>query len=79
LPNPQKKYRDINVALKTFAAEMKALGVWDQVAVQSISEFGRTVTTNGQGTDHAWGGNHFLVGGGVRGGVIHGQYVCELS
>ena len=51
-----------------------AQGVWDQVAVQSLSEFGRTIATNGLGTDHAWGGNHFLIGGDVKGGTIHGQY-----
>jgi uncharacterized protein (DUF1501 family) len=32
------------------------------------------VTSNGRGTDHAWGGNHFLIGGGVKGGAIHGAY-----
>jgi len=68
------RFNDINVALTTFVAEMKAQGVWDQVAVQSVSEFGRTIATNGVGTDHAWGGNHFLIGGGVNGGTIHGQY-----
>ena len=51
---------------------MRALGVWDDVAVQSLSEFGRTMTSNGRGTDHAWGGNQFLVGGGVRGGRLLG-------
>ena len=66
------KYKDIDVALSTFVAEMKAQGVWVQVAVQSLSEFGRTITTNGVGTDHAWGGNHFLIG--VKGGAIHGQF-----
>ena len=24
--------------------------------------------------DHAWGGNYLLLGGGVRGGTIYGQY-----
>ena len=62
------------MALSTFVAEMKALGVWDNVALQSLSEFGRTMTSNGRGTDHAWGGNHFLIGGDVRGGKIHGHY-----
>eukprot|EP00912_Choanoflagellata_sp_UC4_P001544 UC4_evm1s976 len=32
------------------------------------------MTSNGRGTDHAWGGNMFLVGGGTRGGQIHGLY-----
>jgi uncharacterized protein (DUF1501 family) len=73
-----EKFNDIDKAVAAFTAEMKALGTWDQVAVQSLSEFGRTMTTNGQGTDHAWGGNHFLLGGGVRGGVIHGEFP-ELS
>jgi uncharacterized protein (DUF1501 family) len=62
-----KKYNDIDIALSTFVAEMKEQGVWDQVAVQSLSEFGRTMTSNGRGTDHAWGGNHFLIGGDVKG------------
>ena len=53
---------------------MKAMGVWDQVALQSLYEFGRTMTSNGRGTDHGWGGNHFVIGGAVRGGVMHGTY-----
>ena len=38
------------------------------------SDFGRSLTSNGHGTDHAWGGNHFLIGGSVKGGVLHGEY-----
>lgn len=68
------KFKDINIALSTFVAEMKAQGTWNQVLVQSLSEFGRTAATNGRGTDHAWGGNHVLLGGGVKGGTIHGEY-----
>ena len=40
----------------------------------SASDFGRTLTSNGRGSDHAWGGNHFIVGGGVDGRKIYGQY-----
>lgn len=65
---------EINAALSAFVSEMKSLGVWDQITLQSMSEFGRTLTTNGQGTDHAWGGNHFTIGGSVRGGVLHGTF-----
>lgn len=53
---------------------MKGLGVWDQVALQSLSEFGRPIASNGRGTDHAWAGNHFLLGGSVRGGAVHGHF-----
>ncbi len=40
----------------------------------TASDFGRTLTSNGQGSDHAWGGNHIVIGGGVKGGDIYGQY-----
>ncbi len=38
------------------------------------SEFGRTFNTNGDGTDHAWGGHHFVMGGAVKGGDIYGRF-----
>jgi len=68
------RFAGINKAFETFAAEMKAQGVWDQTTVFGLSEFGRTMTTNGGGTDHAWGGNYFVFGGDVRGGTIHGNF-----
>ncbi len=40
----------------------------------TASDFSRTFTTNGDGTDHAWGGHHFVMGGAVRGQDIYGQY-----
>ena len=68
------KFKGMNVAFQTFANELKALGVWQQVTLVGISEFGRTMTTNGRGSDHAWGGNYFAFGGDVRGGHIHGIF-----
>ena len=44
-----------------------------------MSEFARTLVYNGQGTDHAWGGNYFLAGGSVRGGQILGNYPTRLD
>ncbi len=38
------------------------------------SDFGRTLTSNGDGSDHAWGGIQLVVGGAVRGGQIYGDY-----
>lgn len=40
----------------------------------TASDFGRTMTTNGDGTDHGWGSHHFVVGGAVRGGDIYGTF-----
>jgi len=67
-------FQSIDEALSIFAAEMKAQGVWQQVTLAAISEFGRTMTNNGRGTDHAWGGNYFIAGGPVRGGLVHGTF-----
>lgn len=69
----------VDNALGSFADEMKAQGRWDDVVVISVSDFARTLTSNGQGTDHAWGGNHFVAGGGLKGGKILGSYPDTLT
>ncbi|NDC59793.1 MAG: DUF1501 domain-containing protein, partial [Alphaproteobacteria bacterium] len=46
----------------------------DAVTTFTMSDFSRTFTTNGDGTDHAWGGHHLIMGGAVRGGDIYGQF-----
>ena len=49
------------------------LGVQNNVTSFTSSEFGRTLTSNGDGTDHAWGNHQLVMGGAVRGGDIYGQ------
>jgi len=44
------------------------------VTAFTMSDFGRTFTTNGSGTDHGWGGHHLVLGGAVKGGDLYGQY-----
>ena len=46
----------------------------NQVTLFTASDFGRTFTSNGDGTDHGWGSHHFIVGGAVRGKNIYGDY-----
>ncbi len=50
------------------------MGVAGQVVSFTGSEFGRTLTNNGDGTDHGWGGHHFVVGGDVQGGRYYGRF-----
>jgi uncharacterized protein (DUF1501 family) len=45
-----------------------------RVTTFTMSDFSRTFTTNGNGTDHAWGGHYFIMGGAVRGSNVFGQY-----
>ncbi len=46
----------------------------DRVTTFTASDFNRTYTTNGDGTDHAWGSHQFVMGGAVRGGDVYGQF-----
>ena len=70
---------NLNADLAALHTDLTHLNLWDATAVTSISDFGRTITTNGQGTDHAWSGNTFIAGGSVKGGHIHGQYPDDLN
>ena len=53
---------------------MQQLGIGDQVVTFTQSDFGRTLTSNGDGTDHAWGGIQIVTGGAVTGGRVFGEY-----
>ena len=64
----------ISKGLQEFRDALSELGVFNDVTTFTISDFGRTLTSNGRGSDHAWGGNHIVMGGAVRGGEIYGRY-----
>ena len=64
----------VDEALKAFWDSMVELGLTDEVTLFSCSDFGRTLRSNGQGTDHAWGGHSIVMGGCVNGGNIYGSY-----
>ena len=72
-----EKLGDIDAALDAFRKEIG--DVWADVTVAAISDFGRTLTSNGLGTDHAWGGNMFIAGGALQGGRVLGHYPPELA
>lgn len=50
-----------------------------QVTTFTASEFGRTFTSNGDGTDHGWGGHQFVMGGAVRGTEVYGTFPTYSS
>jgi uncharacterized protein (DUF1501 family) len=55
-------------------ANVNGVDMRSQVTTFTASDFNRTFTTNGDGTDHAWGAHHFVMGGAVKGGNVYGQY-----
>lgn len=61
-------------ALDYFYKTTVALGVSNQATLFTASEFGRTLASNGDGSDHGWGAHHFVVGGAVKGGDIYGTF-----
>jgi uncharacterized protein (DUF1501 family) len=65
---------DISESIAAFHAATLEIGVDTEVTTFTQSDFGRTLTSNGDGTDHAWGGNQLVVGGGVRGQDLYGSY-----
>lgn len=64
----------LSPALAEFQAAIDAMGIADKVTTFSVSDFGRTLSSNGQGSDHGWGGNAFVMGGAVQGGRVFGSY-----
>ena len=59
-------------ALVAFHNQMGVLGVADKVTAFTASDFGRTLASNSNGSDHGWGGHHFVVGGAVKGKALYG-------
>lgn len=65
---------EVSQAVGAFYNSLVQMGMQDQVTLFLGSDFGRTLTSNGRGSDHAWGGNSFVVGGAVKGRRVYGQY-----
>ena len=57
-----------------FDTALGAINARNNVTTFTASDFGRTFTTNGDGTDHGWGAHHFVMGGAVRGGDLFGTF-----
>jgi len=67
-------YSYVDAGLTSFQEAMEELGVSDCVTTFFVSEFARTLTSNGNGTDHGWGGNMMVMGDAINGGQIFGTY-----
>lgn len=74
LVNQQAMLAQVSAAVGAFYNSLASMGVQNSVTLFSASDFGRTLNSNGRGSDHAWGGNQFVVGGGINGRRIFGQY-----
>jgi uncharacterized protein (DUF1501 family) len=67
--------RQLSQALLAFYQSTQELGIDGSVTTFTASEFGRTLTPSGaDGSDHAWGNHHFIIGSGVQGGRFYGNF-----
>ena len=73
-PQHARLLTQLGQAMEYFDTQMTSFGLGDQVTTFTASDFGRTLTSNSDGTDHGWGSHHFVVGGAVQGQDMYGTY-----
>jgi len=64
----------VNRCLAAYWQALVEIQMTNAVTLYSASDFARTLTSNGAGSDHAWGGNQFVLGGSVLGNKVYGAY-----
>ncbi|MEO7030021.1 MAG: DUF1501 domain-containing protein [Acidobacteriaceae bacterium] len=75
LQTHQQLLSQLSQAMLAFYQATEELGIDQSVTTFTASEFGRTLTPSGtNGSDHAWGNHHFILGGNVQGGKFYGQF-----
>ncbi|MDO9452194.1 MAG: DUF1501 domain-containing protein [Stagnimonas sp.] len=74
LVDQAKKLGELSKALKSFQDALAEISAENMVTTFVASEFGRTLTSNGDGTDHGWGGHTLVLGGGVQGKKLYGTF-----
>lgn len=74
LDTQQGMLSTLDAAIGGYQQALEALGLSNDVITFTASDFGRTLRSNGRGSDHAWGGNGMVFGGPVDGGKLFGTY-----
>ena len=66
---------DLTEAMDAFyTATANDLQIPDKITTFTISDFGRTLQSNGTGCDHGWGNHQLIMGGAVQGGEVYGTF-----
>lgn len=72
IPGHNTLLGQLDFAMDAFYQATLEMGIADKVTLFTGSDFGRTLSSNGDGSDHGWGSHHFVLGGGVKGGRHYG-------
>jgi uncharacterized protein (DUF1501 family) len=65
--------RYVSQYVDAFWSAVTEMGMQQNVTLFTMSDFGRTLTSNGAGADHGWGNHHMVLGGAVQGGRFYGS------
>lgn len=65
-------FQNLSRSIGAFQTALDQIGESERVTSFTHTEFGRTLSSNGQGSDHGWGGHGFAFGGAVRGRDLYG-------
>lgn len=65
---------ELSQGMHAFQRAMEQLGLSNNVTSFTASDFGRTFPSNGDGSDHGWGGHHLIMGGAVNGRRTYGRF-----
>ena len=72
--NQPKLMQRVSDAMTAFQSAMDhpSINLGNSVTAFTASDFGRTLASNGDGSDHGWGSHHVVVGGAVKGKSFYG-------
>ncbi len=70
-------FSQLSPALTSFYNAMSSLGMANNVTTFTLSDFTRTFKPNSNGSDHAWGGHHLVIGGAVNGQATYGTFPTQ--
>ena len=74
-------FRSLSMAMGDFQKAIEEMGMKEEVLTMTLSDFGRTLKNNSDGTDHGWGQNNFVMTGdpSFNGGNVYGTVLDDLS
>ena len=79
--NHLNNLRSLSMAMCDFQKSLEEMEMDDEVLSVTMSDFGRTLKNNSNGTDHGWAGHNFVMTGDTtfNGGTVYGDVLANLE